>query len=136
MDSFTQVGALAMRHGSAHEPQVLLVTSRDTRRWIIPKGWPWRDTPDHIAAANEAREEAGIIGAMEPEQFGTYHYMKRRKHDVVPVTVRVFRMTVAEELDTWPEAHQRQRTWFPLREAIAAVQESELRELMQRLSGT
>lgn len=133
MEIFAQVGALALRRTATGEPRVLLVTSRDTKRWVIPKGWPWHDTPDHIAAANEAREEAGIIGDTEAQEFGAYRYMKRRKHDVVPVIVSVFLMTVSEELDTWPEAHQRQRTWFSLDDAIAAVQEEELRDLIRLL---
>ena len=130
---FAQVGALALRHTANGELRVLLVTSRDTKRWVIPKGWPWHDTPDHIAAAHEAREEAGILGDTEPETFGAYRYMKRRKHDTVPVIVNVYRMTVSEELDNWPEAHQRQRTWFSLDDAIAAVQEEELRDLIRQL---
>jgi 8-oxo-dGTP pyrophosphatase MutT (NUDIX family) len=133
VDVLAQVGALAIRT-MAGAPQVLLVTSRGTKRWVIPKGWPWHDTPDHIAAAHEAREEAGILGETEADVFGAYRYMKRRKHDVVPVIVNVFRMSVAQELDTWPEAHQRQRTWFSIPDAMAAVHEDELRELMQRLA--
>jgi 8-oxo-dGTP pyrophosphatase MutT (NUDIX family) len=134
MDILSQVGALPIRSDGSGGTKILLVTSRESQRWIIPKGWPWRDTPDHIAAVNEAREEAGIIGEAEAEIFGAYRYMKRRKHDVVPVIVNVFRMTVVEELATWPEAHQRKRAWFSLSDAAAAIEEIELRELIQRIS--
>jgi 8-oxo-dGTP pyrophosphatase MutT (NUDIX family) len=134
MDILSQVGALPLRCDEHGQIAVMLVTSRETKRWVIPKGWPWRDTPDHIAAINEAREEAGIVGDAEAEMFGAYRYMKRRKHDVVPVIVNVFRMTVAEELATWPEAHQRKRAWFSLVDAAAAVDEIELRELIQRVA--
>jgi 8-oxo-dGTP pyrophosphatase MutT (NUDIX family) len=132
--ALAQVGALALRRFATGDLQVLLVTSRETKRWVIPKGWPWRDTPDHTAAANEAREEAGIIGDTECEVFGAYRYMKRRQHDVVPVIVNVFRMKVLDELATWPEAHQRERAWFSLEDAAAAVDEDELRDLIQRLA--
>jgi 8-oxo-dGTP pyrophosphatase MutT (NUDIX family) len=134
MGILAQVGALPLRRDADHAVSILLVTSRETRRWIIPKGWPWRDTPDHVAAANEAREEAGIVGETEADVFGAYRYMKRRKHDVVPVIVNVYRMNVVSELDTWPEAHQRQRAWFSLVDAMAAVDEPELRELIQKLN--
>jgi 8-oxo-dGTP pyrophosphatase MutT (NUDIX family) len=134
MTVLSQVGALPLRREGNLPPMILLVTSRETKRWVIPKGWPWRDTPDHVAAVNEAREEAGIVGEVDPEVFGAYRYIKRRKHDEVPVIVNVFCMTVIEELPTWPEAHQRKRAWFSLADAAAAVNEVELRELIQRLS--
>jgi 8-oxo-dGTP pyrophosphatase MutT (NUDIX family) len=128
-----QVGALPVRRGPDGTPRVLLITTLQTHRWIIPKGWPWPGEQDCVAAAEEAREEAGVLGEPKPVSIGTYCYDKRKSTGVVPVCVSVYLLDVREELDTWPEAEQRQRAWFTLREAAAAVQEPELQALLLRL---
>ena len=131
-----QVAALPVRRAPDGTPHVLLVTTLQTHRWIIPKGWPWPGEPDWNAAAEEAREEAGVLGAPNPVSIGTYSYEKRRSTGaVVPVLVTVYLLSVSEELDTWPESEQRQRAWFTLRDAAAAVQEPELQQLLLRLEG-
>jgi 8-oxo-dGTP pyrophosphatase MutT (NUDIX family) len=81
-------------------PEVLLVTSRETRRWIIPKGWPQKGLSAHDVALREAREEAGVVGRVAKRAIGYYHYDKRlAANDYVTCKVRVFLLEVEWELD-------------------------------------
>lgn len=113
--------------------QVLLVTSRETRRWVIPKGWPFHDMPDHEAAAAEAREEAGAVGAISDAVHGTYCYAKLLNTGSRTLEVSVYLLDVAELLDTWPEATERERRWFDIAEAARAVAEPDLAQLIASL---
>jgi 8-oxo-dGTP pyrophosphatase MutT (NUDIX family) len=135
MEKPKQIGALPVRRTSDGSPEIMLVTSRETRRWVIPKGWPWPDTADHLSAAGEAREEAGVVGEPSPQSIGSYVYGKRRSKGVVPVRVTVYLIDVTEELESWPEQHQRQRAWFSVADAAAAVEEPDLSALIQALAG-
>jgi 8-oxo-dGTP pyrophosphatase MutT (NUDIX family) len=128
-----QIAALPYRTTPTGRISVLLVTSRETKRWIIPKGWPWPKTDDHLAAAEEAREEAGIVGVPEKRIFGHYRYDKRKgsKSEVLIVAVYLFK--VIGQLDDWPEAHQRERRWFDPKRASEAVEELELKALILKL---
>ncbi len=111
--------------------QILLITSRETRRWVLPKGWPMPGRTPAGAAQREAFEEAGLRGEMAKSAFGAYAYYKRLKTGVfVPVRVEVFPMRVREERKTWPEKKQRERRWFAPDAAAAAVAEPELRALI------
>jgi 8-oxo-dGTP pyrophosphatase MutT (NUDIX family) len=134
MDSAKQIGALPVRRNGDGSLEVLLVTTRKSRRWVIPKGWPWPDTPDPASAAGEAREEAGVVGEPEVESIGSFVYAKRRRSGIVPVRVAVYLIEVQDELDRWPEQEQRQRAWFTVAEAAAAVEEPDLRALIERLA--
>ena len=60
--------------------QVLLVTSRRTRRWIVPKGWPVEGMPASACAALEALEEAGVKGEVQKTPIGHYRYVKHHKN--------------------------------------------------------
>ncbi|HKR92699.1 DUF47 family protein [Novosphingobium sp.] len=112
--------------------QILLITSRQTRRWVIPKGGVMKDMPPHAAAAIEAEEEAGVRGAACPTPLGSYRYRKRRSSGAsVWVDVDVFPLAVTEELEAWDEQHQRERCWFSLMEAAEAVDEEDLRALIR-----
>jgi len=111
---------------------ILLITSRDSGRWIIPKGWPIAGLSPGQAAAREALEEAGVTGPIGSERIGTYRYDKRLADDTSQdCIVEVFALEVAGELDAWPEQHQRRREWLGIEEASARVAETELRELMR-----
>jgi 8-oxo-dGTP pyrophosphatase MutT (NUDIX family) len=111
---------------------VLLITTRTTRRWIIPKGWPMEDRPPHEAAAQEAWEEAGVRGQVGAATVGAFHYDKIRKSGQAKhVRVDVFPLAVTEELADWPEAHERQRRWFSPQEAADAVREPQLADLIR-----
>ena len=73
-----QVAALPWRR-TEQGIEVLLVTSRGTKRWITPKGWPEADEALHQAAAREAAEEAGVEGAISEREIGRYYYGKQVK---------------------------------------------------------
>jgi 8-oxo-dGTP pyrophosphatase MutT (NUDIX family) len=133
MELAQQVGALPVRRAPDGTLLVLLVTTLQTHRWIIPKGWPWPGEQDWRSAAEEAREEAGVLGEARAVSIGSYTYTKQRPTGEVPVRVAVYVIDVREELDDWPECARRQRAWFTPNEAAAAVQEPELRELLLQL---
>ena len=123
MDARRQVSIIPFRRDAAGRIEVLMITSRETRRWIVPKGWPWPDLPDHLAAAEEAREEAGVTGRTDAESIGHYSYVKRKRTALIDVVVDVYLLEVETELATWPEQAQRERRWF--RPAVAAALVSE-----------
>ncbi|MBB1498747.1 NUDIX hydrolase [Paracoccus sp. MC1862] len=114
--------------------KVLLITSRDTGRWIIPKGWPMPGRTLAQAALQEAWEEAGVH-AHAAEDLGIYHYDKT--HDrgfAIPVEVRVFLVPVEALADCWPEQPQRTRRWFAPEKAAGLVSEAELAALLSTLA--
>jgi 8-oxo-dGTP pyrophosphatase MutT (NUDIX family) len=128
-----QVGAVPVRRTLDGNLLVLLVTTLQTQRWVIPKGWPWPGEQDWRAAAEEAREEAGVLGETRAVSFGSYTYTKQRSTGQVPVRVAVYIIDVREELEEWPESELRQRAWFTPSEAAAVVQEPELKDLLLQL---
>ena len=126
-----QVGALCVRRRDNGPCQVLLVTSRGTGRWVIPKGWPDKRLKDHEAAAREAEEEAGVSGTVKAEPIGNYTYPKIDETGARTLRVDVFMLLVRQERNRWPEQGQRKRAWFDVREAVKEVGESELRALIK-----
>lgn len=134
MDHVLQVAALPIRRDTDGTCRVLLVTSRETQRWIIPKEWPQPRQEDHAAAAQEALEEAGVLGTANAESIGSYEYQKRRRRGAVAVRVTVYLLAVTEELADWPERQQRERAWFTPAEAADKVDEPELRDLLLQTS--
>lgn len=131
-----QVAALPWRStADSADLQILLVSSRETRRWVIPKGWQMKGKLDHQAAAQEAYEEAGLDGRIVERPIGDYPYLKRLKSGAArPVTVDVYPLEVTGEHATWPEKGQRTLQWMSPVEAALAVQEPELRELIARFA--
>ena len=129
-----QVAAIPIRRGPSGALEVLLVTSRETRRWVVPKGWPWRKIKDHDAAAGEAWEEAGVRGRAVPKSIGSFTYDKRRKDKVQPLKVLVYLLEVTEEAAAWPEAMQRERSWFNPAKAAELVAEPDLKSLLRDLA--
>jgi 8-oxo-dGTP pyrophosphatase MutT (NUDIX family) len=129
-DRTRQFAALPCRKGAAG-PEVMLVTSRDTGRWVLPKGWPIKGLSGAAAAAREAFEEAGLRGKIKGKPVGTFDYRKRLEGgDSLPVHVSVYRLDVARELDDWPERGQRVRRWFAPAEAADLVEEPQLADLL------
>ncbi|RAI58495.1 NUDIX hydrolase [Roseicella frigidaeris] len=128
-----QCAALPLaRQGEAW--RVLLVTSRETRRWVIPKGWVGKRNAAG-QAAQEAYEEAGIRGRIATTPIGRYAYAKRLPDGgSVTCTVEVFPLQVETLLEDWPEKAERERRWFDLAEAAAAVREDGLSRLMLSLA--
>lgn len=114
--------------------EVLLVTSRRSGRWLIPKGWPMEGLSLAEAAAREAYEEAGVHGIIDQAPFGWFTHDKQ--HDLFgPMTVRiaVHLLAVDRELSSWPELGERKRRWFSPRQAIEQVQSEELAALIRQL---
>ena len=123
-----QVGALCWRR--THMVEVLLITSRRTRRWIIPKGWPHGNMTLAHSAAAEACEEAGVIGEVSKEPIGQFHYLKSKWGIERPCKVDVFSLRVSVEQDNWPERKRRERLWLPPAMAAERIAEPELKQLL------
>jgi 8-oxo-dGTP pyrophosphatase MutT (NUDIX family) len=112
--------------------RILLITSRRTKRWVIPKGWPMKGLKPQEAVATEAVEEAGIVGEVEAAPIGSYRYLKRLKgQETAAVQVIVFPVHVADLAETWKEQGQRIFRWFRYQEAAALVAEVSLRRLIR-----
>ena len=130
-----QYAALPWRRGHSGQIEILLVTSRGTGRWVIPKGWPIRGKAAHASAEQEAWEEAGVKGPVGRKPIGVYGYGKRRNDGrVIDVQVEVFPLEVTHEDEDWPEKLERERSWVGPAEAARAVDEPELRELILSFS--
>lgn len=125
-----QYAALPYRQRQDGEVQIRLITSRETRRWVIPKGWPMKGLSPAKAAAREAYEEAGLLGSISTEPLGMYSYDKRLTLQTVPCDVIVFPMKVKRYMKNWPERAERFGFWFSIESAAAAVQEEELRQII------
>jgi 8-oxo-dGTP pyrophosphatase MutT (NUDIX family) len=132
----TQYAALPWRKRADGSVEILLITSRESRRWVIPKGWPMKDKTPAEAAAQEAYEEAGIVGAPRSKAVGAYHYDKRLASGRLQhVRVQVFPLEVKEARDIWPEMIERDRLWSSPAEAAALVDEPELRGILAKFGG-
>lgn len=130
----TQVAALCWRK-HRDRVEVLLITSRDTGRWVLPKGWPIPGLNAHEAAAIEAWEEAGVRGPVTPDALGYFGYDKVIAADVVhPCMVSVYPMRVASLSREFPERKERRRKWFTPERAACKVHEPELRALFSALT--
>lgn len=130
----TQYAALPYRVG-ADGVEILLITSRRTHRWIVPKGWPIEGLDPAATAAREALEEAGISGEMSPAPIGFFHYFKLLRGDLsVPCKVDVFAMKVTRQRKTWQEKDARELKWYPAAAAAALVAEPELKRLIVRFA--
>ena len=129
-----QYGALCWRQG-ADGVEVLLITSRDTGRWVIPKGWPIPGLSPEAAAAQEAWEESGAQGVMNPLCVGRFGYQKCLSVNAsVPCAVAVYAMRVEGLAKSYPELKERRRKWFTAERAARKVAEPELRALLLSLS--
>ena len=129
-----QIAALAVRLTHGGKLRVLLVTSRESRRWVIPKGWPMQGKAAWDAARIEAREEAGVTGQVAHEPIGRYHYRKRLPGGKrLECRVTVFPMLVRKELPHWKEMRERRRRWVSPRKAAKMVQEKDLSRLFLEL---
>jgi len=127
-----QVAALPWRveAGSLH---ILLVTSRDTGRWVLPKGWAEKGEALSAAAAREAREEAGVRGDVSSRDAGRYFYAKtQRTGPALPCEVVVYPFEVKKLAGQWKEMEQRRRHWFSPNDAASSVHEPDLAELIRK----
>ncbi|MFD1986069.1 NUDIX hydrolase [Mesorhizobium newzealandense] len=133
-ESIRQVAAIPVRLNARGDIEVMLVTSRTTRRFIVPKGWPMKGKSGRKAATIEAQEEAGVLGKTLKEPAGTYSYWKRLANRFVRVDVIVYLMEVTEELADWQEAKRRQRAWLPPADAALLIDEPDLSTLVKTLT--
>lgn len=130
---FIQAAALCLREGKAG-PEVLMVTSLNSKRWILPKGWPMKNRSLAGAALQEAWEEAGVIGHVRETSVGFYTYAKNTRGGLpLSCRVEVFRIDVADLARDWPERGRRKRKWAYPEEAAEAVDEPELKVLLRGL---
>jgi 8-oxo-dGTP pyrophosphatase MutT (NUDIX family) len=128
-----QVAAIPFRPGPGGDIEVMLVTSRTTRRFIVPKGWPMKGKSGRKAAMIEAQEEAGVLGNILKQPAGTYSYWKRLENRFIRVDVVVYLLVVTEELANWQEAGKRQRAWLAPVDAALLIDEPDLSTLLKTL---
>ncbi|WP_022703156.1 NUDIX hydrolase [Pseudorhodobacter ferrugineus] len=139
-ESAAQFGALCWRAGKAGA-EVLLISSRETGRWVIPKGWPMKGRTGPQAAEIEAWEEAGVKGQIADEKLGHFTYTKVLKRDtkkeiLQPCIVEVFPLQVAKFAPEFPEQRQRRRKWFAPVDAARKVAEAELKAMLSAFNPT
>lgn len=129
-----QVAALPWRRRADGGIEVLLITSRGTGQWIVPKGGIEAGLGPVASAAEEAWEEAGVRGRIEEKVAGAFTHMKSRE-GAPPLRCRVavYRLEVEKVARSWPERGQRKRRWFALDDAMAAVRSGELRSILADL---
>jgi 8-oxo-dGTP pyrophosphatase MutT (NUDIX family) len=135
-DHHRQFAALPFRYSEGGQLQIMLLTSRDTKRWVIPKGWPMRRRKPRDVAAQEAYEEAGLVGKIVGKlPVGSYHYAKQLplRHEIL-CEVLVFLFRVERQQEDWPEKAQRETQWFEPTVACKLVDEGGLAELLRRVT--
>jgi 8-oxo-dGTP pyrophosphatase MutT (NUDIX family) len=130
-----QFGALPWRQTAAGAIEVMLISSRDTGRWIIPKGWPIEGRTGAETAAVEAYEEAGIEGVADRRPIGSFDYLKcdKRRPDRW-CRVTVYPLEVKTELADWPERDARQLVWLAPEEAAVRADDAGLAVLIRALA--
>ena len=131
---FHQIGALCFRLNEKNT-KVLLITSRRSKRWIIPKGWKVDKMSNRKSVALEAWEESGVQGRVSERSIGTFYYRKRmNKNDFLTCAVKVFALEVKAVKKKFPERGQRKLKWVDLNTAIDLVSEPELKTVIKNFS--
>jgi 8-oxo-dGTP pyrophosphatase MutT (NUDIX family) len=130
------VAALCWRKEKGRK-EVLLITSRDTGRWIVPKGWPIKRLSDVQSALREAWEEAGVRAeADHARPAGQFFYDKALEDgSVIPIVAHLYKVRLRDGdlAAQYPEAGQRKRVWVPAKKAAKMVQEPELSKILRSL---
>lgn len=130
-----QIAALPILRTDEGKLRVLMITSRDTGRWVIPKGWPMKGKSSPQAAAIEAMEEAGVTGRIKSKPIGKYTYKKRLDNGKeLPLTVDVFPLWIQSLSSKWKEKSERTRKWFSPQKAAKNVDEPELSKILKSLN--
>lgn len=127
-----QIAALPFRKTATGDIEVLLITSRETGRFIIPKGWPMKRLSDADAAAKEAYEEAGVVGKVKRTPIGAYSYWKRLERSFELLNVDVYALEVRKQRSNWPEKGSRRHSWLRQEDAATLVDEPGLITLIER----
>ncbi|KQQ38879.1 DNA mismatch repair protein MutT [Rhizobium sp. Leaf306] len=127
-----QYAALCYRHAADRDGiEILVITSRDSGRWVIPKGWPMKKKKPHEAAEIEAQQEAGVRGRVKKKPIGSYTYLKWLDNgDVAPCVVDVYEIEVEDAASDYKERGQRTLEWVSPDEAARRVREVELKSLL------
>ncbi|MDR6821060.1 8-oxo-dGTP pyrophosphatase MutT (NUDIX family) [Neorhizobium sp. 2083] len=129
-DLAQQVGALCYRQ-TPNGPEILLITTRGTGKWMIPKGWRIEGLTEREVAEREAWEEAGIVGRAKKRAFGSFSYIKVVGKDrKLSARVRVFLLRVRRQRNHYPEMSQRKLAWLSPQEAASRVKETELKRIL------
>jgi uncharacterized protein Yka (UPF0111/DUF47 family)/8-oxo-dGTP pyrophosphatase MutT (NUDIX family) len=132
----TQYGVLPYRVDAEGKVEILLITSRERKRWVVPKGNPIPFLLNYESAAREAFEEAGVEGPISTMPIGTFRYQKRRRTGgLAPAIVNVYPLRVTRQAEVWPESGERSVRWFSQTEAAEAVEEPELSVIILSFSG-
>jgi 8-oxo-dGTP pyrophosphatase MutT (NUDIX family) len=132
-----QFAALPWRITEGGRREVMLLTTRETHRWTIPKGWPMKGRKPPEVASQEAYEEAGLVGRIVSKRpLGIFHYDKQLAKESRLCQVRVFSFRVERQLDDWPEKQQRETKWYDAAEAAALVEEDGLYGIITRFAGS
>jgi 8-oxo-dGTP pyrophosphatase MutT (NUDIX family) len=128
---YQQFGALPFRWSRNGSLEVMLVTTRGRKRWIIPKGWPVPGLEQHESAAREAFEEAGLVGCADPKAVGSFGYTKRLGPGrQVRCTVEVFPLHVDHQRPHWLEKGERETRWLSVKKAASLVSEPDLKKIL------
>lgn len=130
-EALHQIAALPWRK-NGDRLEVCLITTRETQRWTIPKGWPMKGHGDRAAARLEAEQEAGVAGKMATKPIGRFTYWKRRDARFDLVRVVVYALKVTRILTVWKEQAERRTHWLPIEDAALIVDEPELATLLTR----
>jgi 8-oxo-dGTP pyrophosphatase MutT (NUDIX family) len=130
----SQVAALPISIGTDGQAYILLVTSRETKRWVIPKGWRSKKLSDPKAAAREASQEAGVTGKIDRKPVGTYTYRKVLPTSSRLIDVVVYPLWVKKLRKNWRERSERARIWATFEEAAKLVRERSLKRLFNELA--
>ena len=132
----TQYGVLPYRVDDEGKLEFLLITSKERRRLVVPKGNPIPFMLNYESAAREAFEEAGVEGRIATMPIGAYRYEKRRRAaGATPAIVNLYPLLVTRQAVDWPERGQRALRWFSPAEAAEAVEEPELSVIIMSFSG-
>lgn len=132
-----QIGALCYRITEAGGTEILLITTRETKRWTIPKGWPIEGRKPHQVAEQEAWEEAGVVGHAKRRSYGAYDYLKRLSDgEWVSAVVDVHVLAVKRTKRRFPERRERRLAWFSPDEAARLVEEPRLQKLVRRFGAS
>lgn len=130
-DSRSQFAALCFRVRDG-KTQFLLITSRRTKRWILPKGWPENGLTPSECALKEAWEEAGVKGKAIDQCVGIYTYEKALDNDeTLPCVAMIYPVKVTKTKKEYPEADERRRKWVSRKEAANRVNEPALKKLIR-----
>ncbi len=129
-DLRTQFAALCYRIKKG-KVQILMITSRRSKRWIVPKGWPMEGKTPYDSAAQEAWEEAGVTGKAKPECLGVYTYAKVQAVDDLPCLAMLYAVKVKALAKRYPESKERKRRWMSRKQAARRVAEPELARMIR-----